>query len=165
MTPDVEMQNALSQHYSVALYSGIPPNNGYRYDRTQENTPAVDYPRLLRLTAANGGQDKILVYWGQLESGSENEVTKVVSRYRLLAACCRMKPSICVSYCVSRLLTLPAAAGQPLRHPCLTVAASAGAIIVMQKMPNRLWRSSLRPIRQPQKKFISGLPSSQFPMS
>ncbi|SQI36251.1 Uncharacterised protein [Leminorella richardii] len=79
MTPDVEMQNALSQHYSVALYSGIPPNNGYRYDRTQENTPAVDYPRLLRLTAANGGQDKILVYWGQLESGSENEVTKVVS--------------------------------------------------------------------------------------
>ncbi|KFC97783.1 hypothetical protein [Leminorella grimontii] len=79
MTPDVEMQQALAQHYSVALYSGIPPDSGYRYGQTTDNAASVDYPRLLRLTAANGGQDKILVYWGQLESGSENEATKVVS--------------------------------------------------------------------------------------
>lgn len=67
--PDVEMQEALKQHYNIAAYSGVPP-------RPENKT---DYPRLLRLTAANGGKSHILVYWGILESGSENEVTKVVS--------------------------------------------------------------------------------------
>lgn len=79
MTPDVEMQDALRKYYSIALYSGIPPDT-YRYGRLDTDTKqTVDYPRQLRLTAANGGQNKIMVYWGQLESGSENEVTKVVS--------------------------------------------------------------------------------------
>ncbi|QBH95589.1 aminopeptidase [Limnobaculum zhutongyuii] len=81
MTPDAEMQKALKEYYSVAVFSGIPPNSqryrGYNAQPVTEET--TDYPRLLRLTAANGGQDKIIVYWGQLESGSENEVTKVVS--------------------------------------------------------------------------------------
>lgn len=82
MTPDVEMQAALKHYYSVAVFSGIPPrsrNDYYGYSAQQTPEETVDYPRLLRLTAANGGQDKILVYWGQLESGSENEVTKVIS--------------------------------------------------------------------------------------
>ncbi|WP_159565790.1 aminopeptidase [Budvicia diplopodorum] len=78
MTPDPAMQQALKQFYSVAVFSGIPPNS-YRYGDSQHKDSNVDYPKLLRLTAANGGQDKILVYWGQLESGSENEATKVVS--------------------------------------------------------------------------------------
>lgn len=79
MTPDVEMQAALKQYYSIAVFSGIPQYARNNYGAQPTSEEAVDYPRLLRLTAANGGQDKILVYWGQLESGSENEVTKVVS--------------------------------------------------------------------------------------
>ncbi|AKJ43091.1 Uncharacterised protein [Pragia fontium] len=81
MTPDAEMQKALKQYYSVAVFSGIPPNDSRYYGYRGEAAPEknTDYPKLLRLTAANGGQDKILVYWGQLESGSENEATKVVS--------------------------------------------------------------------------------------
>jgi len=78
MTPDPAMQNALKQFYSVAVFSGIPPNS-CRYGESQSKDSTVDYPKLLRLTAANGGKDKILVYWGQLESGSENEATKVIS--------------------------------------------------------------------------------------
>lgn len=78
MTPDPAMQHALSQFYSIAVFSGIPPHS-YRYSDSQQADANVDYPKLLRLTAANGGQDKIMVYWGQLESGSENEATKVVS--------------------------------------------------------------------------------------
>ncbi|MFC0228743.1 hypothetical protein [Serratia aquatilis] len=78
MTPDPAMQNALKQFYSVAVFSGIPPNSG-RFADTQSKDPNVDYPKLLRLMAANGGQEKILVYWGQLESGTENKATKVIS--------------------------------------------------------------------------------------
>ncbi|MBP9643414.1 MAG: hypothetical protein KBE15_08040 [Budvicia sp.] len=78
MTPDPAMQAALKQFYSVSVFSGVPPDS-YRYRDSQNKDTKVDYPKLLRLTAANGGQDKILVYWGQLESGSENEATKVVS--------------------------------------------------------------------------------------
>lgn len=78
MTPDPAMQKALKQFYSVTVFSGIPPET-YRYGNNQPKDPNLDYSKLLRLTAANGGQDKILVYWGQLESGSENEATKVVS--------------------------------------------------------------------------------------
>jgi hypothetical protein len=78
MTPDPEMQKALKQFYSVAVFSGIPPTS-CRYGESQNQDSTVDYPKLLRLTAANGGKDKILVYWGQLESGSENKITKVVS--------------------------------------------------------------------------------------
>jgi hypothetical protein len=64
------MQEALSARYTVGPFSGRP--------RTLKDASA-SYSKSLRLAAARGGYDKILCYWGVLESQRTGEVTKTVS--------------------------------------------------------------------------------------
>ena len=67
-TPDAGMVAALSEHYRVSPFSGLPqPKAG-------ENTS-----RVLRLAAARGGNRAILCYWGTIEVGKEDMGSKTVS--------------------------------------------------------------------------------------
>ena len=67
-TPDAGMVAALSEHYRVSPFSGLPqPKAG-------ENTS-----RVLRLAAARGGNRAILCYWGTIEVGTEDMGSKTVS--------------------------------------------------------------------------------------
>jgi hypothetical protein len=68
--PDNPMQEALSARYTVGPFSGRP--------RASKDASA-SYSRSLRLAAARGGYDKILCYWGVLESQRTGKVTKGVS--------------------------------------------------------------------------------------
>lgn len=68
--PDAAMVSGLEKYYSVAVFSGVPDQPG---------ATAMNYSRALRLAAARGGHEKLVVYWGLLESGRENLATKVVS--------------------------------------------------------------------------------------
>jgi hypothetical protein len=72
LIPDAVMVSELSKHFSVVPFSGIPSENGRSSDPDS-------YSRNLRLAAARGGNDKILCYWGMLESASERLPTKTVS--------------------------------------------------------------------------------------
>jgi len=85
--PDAPMMESMAQHFAVTAFSGKPDN-----DRTQSPTwrreaqtkpiaasPKFSYSRSLRLAAARGGYDKIVCYWGVLESQRINKATKFVS--------------------------------------------------------------------------------------
>ena len=63
-----------AEPFSDAPFSGIPP-------RPANGTPEKDgsYGERLRLAAAAGGYQHVMVYWGQLESLTTNGVTKAVS--------------------------------------------------------------------------------------
>ena len=69
VTPDDAMLQALSPHYHVQPFSGLPPGADER----------TGYAKRLRLAAAQGGIAHILCYWGTLESARENQVTKTLS--------------------------------------------------------------------------------------
>lgn len=69
MTPDEVMFKAFEKYYSVAAFTGVP-ETGDKY---------ANQSRVLRLGAAKGGNEKMVVYWGLLESGSVKHGTKVVS--------------------------------------------------------------------------------------
>ncbi|TDM08119.1 MAG: aminopeptidase [Ideonella sp. MAG2] len=80
MQPDAPMVQAIQKRYSMGTFTGVSPSIGWREDRTVN--PAVtakSYARALRVAAAQGGHDKIMVYWGVLESARENLVTSTVS--------------------------------------------------------------------------------------
>ena len=66
--PDDQMVRALESHHRIVAFSGIPtaPNNG-------------NVALALRLAAARGGCEKIMVYWGILETGQKDMSTKTVS--------------------------------------------------------------------------------------
>ena len=68
-TPDDAMLQALNRRYQVQPFSGLPSAQSER----------TEYSKRLRLAAAQGGVQHILVYWGTLESARENQVTKAVS--------------------------------------------------------------------------------------
>ena len=68
-TPDSEMLRHLGARYRVQAFSGQPPAEGER----------ANYSKSLRLAAAQGGCDRILCYWGTLESAKQDQVTKTVS--------------------------------------------------------------------------------------
>lgn len=68
--PDAPMLAALKEHYHVAPFSGRP---------TTRKDEGPSYSKNLRLAAARGGYDKIVCYWGVLESARENHVTSLVS--------------------------------------------------------------------------------------
>ncbi len=70
--PDTVMVSELSKHFRVVPFSGVPSSNS-------GVTDPESYSRSLRLAAARGGNDKILCYWGMLESASERLPTKTVS--------------------------------------------------------------------------------------
>ena len=69
--PDVEMFEAMGRYFTVVEFSGVPADAGM-----SQGTP---YNKQLRLMAARGGHDKIVCYWGVLESARENKTTKAVS--------------------------------------------------------------------------------------
>ena len=68
--PDQPMITALSSAFSVSGFSGVPE---------ETVTETSDYAKSLRLAAARAGASGIVVYWGVLETGTENLVTKAVS--------------------------------------------------------------------------------------
>ncbi len=70
MFPDAEMMQRMEPSFSVAIFSGIPHGAG---------ESAASYSRSLRLAAAKAGISTILAYWGVLETGVENLVTRTVS--------------------------------------------------------------------------------------
>ena len=71
--PDKEMVDSLKPLSKVVSLSGIPPENR-EFDREERRaSDSVHLDRSLRLAAAKGGANKILVYWGILESAAEPE--------------------------------------------------------------------------------------------
>jgi hypothetical protein len=70
MIPDQDMTENLEKYFSINVFTGVP-EQGKDSNKT--------YARALRLAAARAGIEKIVVYWGILESGTRNLATKTVS--------------------------------------------------------------------------------------
>ncbi len=68
--PDAPMLEAMQTRFAVSSFSGRP---------SAAIEPASSFSKTLRLVAARGGYDKIICYWGVLESARENKVTSLVS--------------------------------------------------------------------------------------
>lgn len=68
--PDAPMLEAMQARFHVASFSGRPTAKAV-------NAPA--YAKTLRLVAARGGYDKIVCYWGVLESAKEDQITRTIS--------------------------------------------------------------------------------------
>jgi hypothetical protein len=80
MFPDRPMVTELSKHFSVVPFSGVPAVRKTSAGSVPtESADPESYSKSLRLTAARGGTDLILCYWGMLESESERLPTKTVS--------------------------------------------------------------------------------------
>ena len=71
MIPDEDMVKGMEKYYNVAVFTGVPHAEG--------GTPGDSYAKALRYAAAKGGYEKLMVYWGLLETGREDMATKVVS--------------------------------------------------------------------------------------
>lgn len=66
--PDEPMIKALGKYYNVSVFSGVPVvQNGNNYAMS------------IRLVAAKGGYEKIIAYWGILETAQKGLGTKAVS--------------------------------------------------------------------------------------
>ncbi len=70
MIPDEEMVKGMERYYNVSVFTGVPMSDG---------SSSGAYSRALRLAAAKGGADKLMVYWGLLETGREDLATKAVA--------------------------------------------------------------------------------------
>lgn len=68
LLPDEEMLRALEQYYNVTAFSGVPIGRD-----------SGNYAMSLRLAAARSGCEKIMVYWGILETAQKNKSAKVLS--------------------------------------------------------------------------------------
>jgi len=77
--PDGAMVNELTQHFTVIPFSGVPQVRKTPSGERTESFDPESYAKSLRLTAARGGADVIVCYWGILESENEHLVTKTVS--------------------------------------------------------------------------------------
>lgn len=78
--PDGPMVTALSRHFSVVPFSGVPKLRTTSAGGVQTESPDPEsYSKSLRLTAARGSADLIVCYWGMLESESERLPTRTVS--------------------------------------------------------------------------------------
>ncbi|XHS76459.1 hypothetical protein ACFJGW_12015 [Burkholderiaceae bacterium UC74_6] len=76
MFPDAPMMEALKARYNATGFSGRAASP------SRSPNDAVDpqsYSRSLRLAAAQGGCDKLLVYWGVLESARKDNIASHVS--------------------------------------------------------------------------------------
>ncbi|MFL5424919.1 MAG: hypothetical protein ACJ783_07775 [Myxococcales bacterium] len=76
LIPDDPMVKALEKYYTVGVFSGVPPA---AQTASSSDNAAETYARSLRLSAARGGYEKVVVYWGLLETAQENLVTRTVS--------------------------------------------------------------------------------------
>lgn len=68
LIPDEPMVKALEKYYNVSVFSGVPASRG-----------PIGYAMPLRLAAAKGGFEKMVVYWGVLETAQKGLGTKTVS--------------------------------------------------------------------------------------
>ena len=75
MFPDDQMMGPLAGFYDVGGFSGTPDRNA----SSDGDAPGSPYSMALRLVAARGGYETIIVYWGILETARENLETKAVS--------------------------------------------------------------------------------------
>jgi hypothetical protein len=64
--PDEDMVKGIEKYYNVSVFTGVPADSG-------------GYSKVLRLAAAKGGADNLIVYWGILETGQEDLATKAIS--------------------------------------------------------------------------------------
>jgi len=78
---DSEMITAMQTHYRVSSFTGAPWRDpaAATVAATGVTESQVPYSQRFRLVAARGGFGTIIVYWGVLESGSEDLATKAVS--------------------------------------------------------------------------------------
>lgn len=74
--PDDRMVRSLEQYYTVAGFSGAPEQSMAQHGSTVAPPP---YSSILRLAAARGGYEKIVVYWGILETAREGLGGKALS--------------------------------------------------------------------------------------
>jgi hypothetical protein len=83
--PDTPMVKAFEKYYTVAGFTGVPDRPealGARGPTASSKPPATQitsYAMTLRLAAAKGGYEKIVAYWGVLETARESMGTKAVS--------------------------------------------------------------------------------------
>ena len=70
MIPEQEMTERMEKYFPVSVFTGVP-EQGKKAD--------ASYSKALRLAAAKAGIDKILVYWGMLETETKDLATKNVS--------------------------------------------------------------------------------------
>jgi hypothetical protein len=77
MFPDEPMVRALEARYDVGQFSGIPDE--LPQSASAASAAPAPYAMALRLAAARGGYDKIIAYWGVVETAQEGLGTKVVS--------------------------------------------------------------------------------------
>ena len=78
--PDGAMVTELGKHYRVLPFSGVPSVHRTVAGIAQtESSDPEGYSRTLRLTAARGGAEFIICYWGMLESENDRLATKTVS--------------------------------------------------------------------------------------
>lgn len=79
LAPEVAMQQEMSKFYSISTYSGITEKKKSPVCYKDGNEPEnMNYMQALRYIAAKGKQKAILVYWGWLEAGKYDPVTKEV---------------------------------------------------------------------------------------
>ena len=76
MFPDEPMMTSMAHHYIVGAFSGIPERDAVA---AGSPNPPAPYSMALRLVAARGGYETIMVYWGILETARENLETKDIS--------------------------------------------------------------------------------------
>ena len=80
MFPDDPMLTALKEYFTIIPLGGIPGQiDRGRNDTEDSQTSSVSLNKVLRLAAARSGSRVLIVYWGILESGQRNQITKIVS--------------------------------------------------------------------------------------
>jgi hypothetical protein len=78
--PDAPMVTELGKHFNIIPFCGVPAVRKASADSLEtESTDSEGYSRSLRLTAARGGAEFIICYWGILESEDDRLATKTVS--------------------------------------------------------------------------------------
>jgi hypothetical protein len=78
--PDGAMVTEMSKYFRVVPFSGVPTVRKLGSGALLTDSPDPEsYSKSLRLTAARGGTDFIVCYWGMLESENDRLPTKTVS--------------------------------------------------------------------------------------
>jgi hypothetical protein len=70
MIPDDDMVKGMEKYYNVSVFTGVPSSG---------SATGGMYSRALRLAAAKGGAENLIVYWGVLETGRRDLATKAIS--------------------------------------------------------------------------------------
>jgi len=79
MFPDDPMLTGMQQYFQITPLSGIPEEQPQSASEESHNVSPSSLNKVLRLAGARSGAKALIVYWGILESGQEDQVTKTVS--------------------------------------------------------------------------------------